>query len=140
MQLFPNENKVLSSDDDGLILTNQRIYMKDKVWGQSYIISIFLEDISSMEVMYKSYIIFIILGAATILFSLYVEENQWAALSLIFFLLWWFTRKHTITIKSDGGSPLFLKVGDMSDDRIEEFVYKVSLAKSKRMTDLNRQS
>ena len=63
MTLLPNEAKIITSDDEKIILTNHRIQMTDSVWGQSFFICIFLEDISSITIKYKSNIIFIILTA-----------------------------------------------------------------------------
>lgn len=61
MKLLPNENKLLTLNEDKIILTNLRIQMTDSVWGQSFSISIFLEDISSIESKYKSNIVQLII-------------------------------------------------------------------------------
>lgn len=46
MYLLTNEIEILSSNENKVILTNQRIHLEDKEWGHSYNITIFLEDIS----------------------------------------------------------------------------------------------
>ncbi len=59
MKLLPNEEKLITSNEDRIILTNFRITKRDEIWGKSYRISIFLEDISSIEVHFKSNCIFL---------------------------------------------------------------------------------
>lgn len=77
MKLLKNEELEISSNGDKIVLTNQRIMMKDKVWGKSYNIYIFLEKISSIETQYKSNILFVILGVLSILGALtLVMQNE----------------------------------------------------------------
>ena len=61
MKLLQNEEKLITSEEDRMILTNYRITKRDEIWGKSYKISIFLEDISSIEVHFKSNIVFLII-------------------------------------------------------------------------------
>jgi hypothetical protein len=144
MKLLPNEEKLVSSNDDKIVLTNHRIQMTDSVWGQSYTISISLENISSIEIKYKSNIILLVLGALSVLAGLYAaSENRDSdsmlggiALGLGFFALWWFTRKHIVSISSNGGSSLDFMVQGMGEERIADFIYKVSLAKQARTNQL----
>lgn len=116
--------------------------MRDEIWGKSYKISIFLEDISSIEVQYKSNIIFLIIGIILALVGLVMSEQGGgqAVSGLIgggiFIALWGFTRKHLVTISSDGGSSLNFVVQGMTDDKIEDFVTSVQDAKRKRVNQL----
>lgn len=144
MKLLPNEEKLITSNADKIILTNHRIQMTDSVWGQSFTVSIFLEDISSIEIKYKSNILLIILGVICVLGGFYMagqsrgSEGMIAGLVLggIFFAIWWFTRKHIISISSDGGSSLNFMVQGMGDEKINDFVHNVSLAKQTRVNQL----
>lgn len=144
MKLLPNELEVVTSNDNKIILTNHRIQMNDSMWGQSFFISIFLEDISSIETKYKSYIFFLILAGISVLGGIFgvVSGNEEAFLSLIFggifFAAWWFTRKHVISISSNGGSSLNFIVQGMGNEQINDFVYKVSLAKQTRVNQLHK--
>jgi hypothetical protein len=137
MKLLPNEELIITSNEDKIMLTNQRIQMTDSVWGQPFTVSIFLVYISSIEIKYKSNILLPILGAICVLGSFYMG-GQGAGLVLggIFFAVWWFTRKHIISISPDGGSSLNFMVQGMDDDRINDFVYDVSLAKQTRVNRL----
>ncbi|MEI6142597.1 MAG: hypothetical protein WCP85_25195 [Mariniphaga sp.] len=138
MTLLPNEAKIITSDDEKIILTNHRIQMTDSVWGQSFFISIFLEDISSITIKYKSNIIFIILTAFCALGSAYYQAPMGLVPTLIFFAVFWFTRKHVISISSNGAASLIFQVEGMDDKKISDFVYEVSLAKQTRVNQLHK--
>lgn len=144
MRFLPNEEKLITSNKDKIILTNYRIQMTDRVWGQSFTISIFLEDISSIEIKYKSNILLLLLCTICVLGGLYIAgqsngiEGMLGGVILggIFFAMWWFTRKHIISISSDGGSSLNFIVQGMGDEKIHDFVHNVSLAKQARVNQL----
>ena len=139
MKLLPNEEKLITSNEDKIVLTNHRIQMTDSFWGQSFTISIFLEDISSIEIKYKSNILLLILGAICVLGGFYMGFKGMPlglVLGGIFFAVWWFTRKHIISISSDGGSSLNFMVQGMGDEKINDFVHNVSVAKQTRVNQL----
>lgn len=143
MKLLPNEENLFTSTAGNLILTSHRIQMTDRAWGQSFTISIFLEDISSIEIKYKSHIFLLILGAIFFIGSLLSVGEAGSGImavgliqSLIFLAIWWFTRKNVISISSDGGASLNFKVQGVDDEDINDFVYKVSLAKQIRVNQL----
>lgn len=144
MKLLPNEEKLITSNEDKIVLTNHRIQMTDSLWGQSFTIWIFLEDISSIEIKYRSRIAFLILAAISVLtgyaMSIRFRGNPEMFSGLIvggiFFALWWFSRKHVISISSNGGSALNFMVQGMADEKINDFAYKVSLAKLTRVNQL----
>ena len=54
----------------------------------------------------------------------------------MFIALWWFSRKHLVSISSNGGKSLNFIVEKMTDDNIEDFVIKVQEAKLKRVNEL----
>ncbi len=144
MKLLQNEEILVSTNEDIVLLTNHRITMKDEVWGKSFKISIFLEDISSVETHYKSNIIFLIIGVILAIGGLLMSaEGDMGVAGLIvggiFIALWWFSRKHLVTISSDGGKALNFAVEQMTDDKIEEFVTKIQEAKLERVNRLFKQ-
>jgi hypothetical protein len=116
--------------------------------GHSYSITIFLEDISSIEIRYNSHIIFLILAAIVGLFWVYLlfASSGYSSngssptgaflLALLFALLYWITRRHVISISSDGGKSLNFLVSQMKEDQIQEFTHKVHAAKAERMREL----
>jgi hypothetical protein len=147
MKLLPGEEMLVASNENKIVLTSHRIQMTESVWGQSYTVSMFLEDISSMEVKYKSYVFFLFIGALSIVAGLYLatqggESNAMLGglvIGVIMFALWWFSRRHMVSISSNGGATLDFMVQGMSDEKIEKFLYDVNLAKHQRMNYLHRQ-
>ena len=145
MTLLPNEQEIVTSNGNKVILTNLRIQMNDSNWGSSYSIEIFHEDISYVETRYKSNIVFLILGCLGILYGLYAASQSYGEslnagfiLGAVFLIMWWFSRRHVISISSDGGSSLNFEVGQMSREQIDNFISKVQTAKLRRVNQLHR--
>ncbi len=141
MKKLENEKVILTSNNDKITLTDHRVHMKVKDWGIDYSIGIFLEDISSIEVKYKSSLILLLGGILSIVGSvLYgLSENQsnilvlGLILGLILFAFWWFSRQHIVSISSNGGSKLNFSIQGFEAEKVEDFVWKVSKAKSERV-------
>lgn len=146
MKLLPNEQKLITSNNDNVILTDHRIYMTEKEWGEAYTISIFLEDIRSIEIKYKSYILFIVLGILFFLAGVFFSGQIGSSggllagliIGLVFLSIWRLTRKHVISITSVSGSSLNILVQGMSEGKIHDFVHTVSVAKQKRVNHLHK--
>jgi len=142
MNLLPDEEKILLSNDNKVVLTNYRIQLNQKDWGSFYNIEIFLENISSVEVKYHSIIILLLLGALSLAagtLEYFQEEshnNIFAILLMIGFGLligWTLTRQRVIRISSDGGGAINMDVHKMSKDQIQDFIDHIQLAKFRRV-------
>lgn len=150
MKLLQNETLLVNSNEDKVLLTNLRVHMNDKDWGRSYSITLFLEDISSIEVIYRSNLILILIAIMSLLLWLITNYNTGSLpsenvvsmglimVAVICFVLYWFTRKHTISITPDGGKQLNFVVSHMKDEQIYDFVYKLQEAKAFRIKELNK--
>lgn len=144
MKLLPDEEKILSSNADKIILTNHRIQLSDNIWGYSFTICIFLENISSIEIKYKSYSLFIYLGTiflflGPIEFCFKYDISKLFIkflVACVFYAIWWYTRRKIVSISSNGGSALNFLVQGMSNDTIHNFIHKVSAAKHNRINKL----
>jgi hypothetical protein len=144
MRLLPNEEELYIVNDSKFVLSNYRVEMRKKDWGESFMISIFLEDISSFQVKYTSIIAFLILGIICVLAGIYRgmyldksgEMIGGLIVGVIFFIVWAISRKHIISIYPDGGSPIILDISGMSEDKISDLIHKVSLAKLTRVNQL----
>ncbi len=146
MYLLPNEEELVSSNGDKIILTDQRIVMNYKVWGKTNHIAIFLEDISSVENIYRNNLYYLGLALCCLFLAMLTSSNfqnpTWLYFFLtfgtIFFLLWISSRRHLIVISSKGGNALKFEVDGMADQEVAEFVYKVQVAKQQRIKYLYR--
>ena len=145
MNLLSGEHLLVSSNDDKIILTDQRIHMRDKIWGRSYQITIFLEDISSIEHLYRNNILYIILAMLSFFLSV-ISINSGAGIPAIyacfivggiFLSLWLGSRQRLIKISSKGGGALCFIIEGMDETYIEDFLYKVQEAKSNRLKELS---
>ena len=142
MNLLPNEIDIDITNNSGIGLTNYRIYKIDKdLWGNSQMISIFLEDISSIEVKYKNYIILLILAVIVVLYGFFESHGDLLyslGLAGLLVLIWFVTRKHVISIASNGGAVRDNLIAGIGKDSISKFIDQVSLAKFNRVNDLHK--
>lgn len=139
MNLFPGEEYLVRSNNERLVLTTHRIELSSKDWGASYRNTLFLEDISSIEVRYTSLSLALIIGVILI-----VGGFMWAAQADVQLfnaatigggfavLIYILSRRHVVSICPNGGHALNFEVGSMSSEEINDFVDKVQLAKAAR--------
>jgi hypothetical protein len=145
MNLLSNESILVKSNDDTIILTNLRIHMTSRKWGRSYQTTIFLEDISSIENVFKSnlsYLIFAII--AFLAGAIYLSNREFIVytymafiLGGIFLTLWLSNRGQQVTFCSKGGSSLTFFVDRINSKQVEEFIQKVEEARIKRIRQLH---
>jgi len=146
MKLLPNEEQLFISKNKKMILTNHRVQLVEREWGQSSSITIFLEDISSIETKFKSDIWLLILAPLLVLGGFYVggfvvDDIATVAggiLGLLSIATWWSTRKRLISISSDGGAQLNFAPHGMDTDKINELVQAVLIAKKARVDQLHK--
>jgi hypothetical protein len=141
-ELLPGES-VLTFSENGLVtVTTHRIRYNNKVWGQSNFISIMLEKISSIQVLYFSYPLLWIIGVLIAVISLTVTATGnigapelTISLFLAFFLIvgYFMSRRHICAITSDGGSKIVFHTENMTTDSMIEFVNTIEAAKQKRV-------
>jgi hypothetical protein len=107
MQLLPNEQRLVSSNEDKIVLTNQRLHLCDKEWGRSYQVTMFLENIRSVERLYKSNPILLVIAIACAVIgffssfqaapSIFQSNHQyWIFAVGILFLAGWLMSRHQV--------------------------------------------
>jgi hypothetical protein len=146
MQLFPDEEILVTSNQDKIVLTSQRVHLNDKEWGRSYQITLFLENISSIENVYKSNPVLLVIAALGLIAGLVTVDRAYEGglafvgftVAVIFLLIWLNSRRHVVTISSNGGAKFNFLVERMDEAQVRDFVDKVQAAKAGRMNQLFR--
>lgn len=122
MELFSFEEYLVRSNNDRLILTTYRLHLRSKDWRQSYSNTLFLEDISSIEVRYSSFFLGLVLGIALIVGGImWAQSGEVPPINLItisgcfLILIYFFTRRHLVSITPNGGKPINFEIGAMHE-------------------------
>lgn len=118
MELLPNEEQKLNFL--GTTITNKRVYTN----SNKYKISIFLKNVSSVELHYKSKSQFLILSVLLGILGLSITSiPAFTLIGVLFGLaLWWFSRKRTIEVFSNGGSSIKIHAGNSKESDVENFI------------------
>ncbi|MCO5247704.1 MAG: hypothetical protein M9887_01975 [Chitinophagales bacterium] len=141
MKLLENEEELLRSNNNEVVLTNRRIWMEKILSGQSYYIDMFLENISTVEVRYKSKLWLLIVGILCIAAGLYLGSGAiFLGLSVgaILIALWWLTRLYVIAVTSHGGVALNISAKGISESKIHDLIHDIAKAKQTRVNSLYR--
>jgi len=144
MYLLPNEQELVNSNEDKILLTDHRIHYTHRIWGKSYQNTLFLEDISSVENLYQSNMLYLVLAILSVFAGIFSMGNDHLAnimvgciiLAAVFFILWLGSRKHVVSISPNGGKPIVFEVEGMGGEQIEDFLFKVQKAKSDRINTM----
>jgi hypothetical protein len=152
MTLLPNEEKLITSDAGRLTLTNQRVFMHNTVWGEPITTSIFLEDVSAIEVKHKGIHALWIMAAVLFTIDFYLDQlhlqvphlelyhsssgSYGFGFGLFLLIIWWLTRRRIVTIASKGGPTLSFTTRGITTESIHSFIDRVSLAKQQRVEKL----
>lgn len=144
MHLHQDEQKLFHTHRDKIILTNERICMNDKSYGRAYSITIFLEDISSVETRYKSSPGWLFVAVLCLCYGLFglVYAGSITALTitmltgLLCLAFWWFSRTHRVSIQAHSGKALEFLAGTFSEEQLTRFIDTLLQAKARRSREL----
>lgn len=144
MNLLSNESILVKSNDDTIILTNLRLHMRGRKWGRDYQVTIFLEDISSIENSFRSNLSYLIFaGISFFVGAINVSNREYIfytymglILGGIFLSLWLSNRGQQVTFCSKGGNSISFFVGHMNSEQVEDFIHKVEEARIQRLRQL----
>ncbi len=135
--LFEKEEIITESDDKVILLTNRRIRYNSSSWGQAHIVSIMLEKISSIEIHYKSLWLFLVVGVILVTGGVIMgANNNGDAMILglgagaVLVLIYFFTRKHVVSISSDSGTKINFSTNGMKREKLMDFINKIERAKN----------
>lgn len=139
--LLDNEEILTQSTDKTVTLTNYRIRYKESELKKARIASIMLEKISAIEIDYKSKPFFLLLsilcfiGVAFLLSFPYPNTILAFVIIIIGFLLLIYylsTRKYVISIVSDSGVAILMKIRGMKIEEITNLINYIEQAKNNR--------
>lgn len=138
--LFEGESLITQSGDKTISLTSHRIRYNANSTGNAYIVSIMLEKISSIEIRYTSWIIVLVIGVILLAGGILLgSQNNGDAMvvgivaGLVCILLYFITRKHIVSIASDGGAKINFQTKGLKREAILEFINKIEVAKAKKL-------
>jgi len=139
---FEDEQEITRSDNDIVILTSHRIRFDDS----KHVISIMLEKVSSIEVHYRSWLICLLVGilAAAAGLGIGADNNGQAmivglVLGAVLILAYFLTRKHVISIASDGGTKINFETRGMKREAILKFINQIEKAKKDQLLNYHAQ-
>ena len=139
LELLNHETVITEANDKTIRLTSHRIIHYKDGYTESKLVSITLEKISSIEVHYKSWLLLLILGILTILAGLMAgaqRHEDVMKLGLVvgvgLILAYLGSRKHLLTISSDGGAKIHIETRGMKREAIWRFINQVDAAKDER--------
>ena len=155
MNLIPSEKSILTSDNEEVILTNLRVSIQGKSYFGSSRISVFLEDIASIEKAHQfdssilKFVIYTVLfGFAITLVKSFQKEELQTSLdfgfiisTIAFFigiLLFLLSKRKFVRIETYGGEKYIINLQKMSETNIEEFIENLIETKSQRINQLNK--
>ncbi|MBL4676901.1 MAG: hypothetical protein JKY70_11965 [Mucilaginibacter sp.] len=140
MKLLENENILTTADDNTVVLTNYRVRsVASKAWGHSQTTSIMLEKISSVQLVYLSFPVLLVLSGITGLVAIGLMSNSGESplifvIATILFIAGYFgSRRHVCSIASDGGAKIIFTIKGINKEQVQGFVENVELAKHNKM-------
>lgn len=135
MKLFTGEEVILTSNEDKLVLTNQRVILQSKDWLHNLQSTIFLEDISSMGTKYRPNqllftisLIFLFLGVINIICLI---------IGIALLLFWFLLKQPYIYIASTGTTELFIEANQLNKEQVLYFLDALQEAKANRVRSLH---
>jgi hypothetical protein len=141
--LLNSEQVITKSDGNVITLTNLRLRYSDSQWGKAHIVSLLLEKISSIEIHYRSNTIFAILAILAIAGGLIAGANgdeEFIGIGIgagvVLIILYLFSRKHYLTISSDGGGKIHFHTKGMKREKVLDFINQLESAIRQRREEL----
>jgi len=149
---FAGEQIVSSSDNGYVTLTTHRISMESKEFGRSYYIAIFLEDISSIQMHYRSFMIALWVGLLAFaggIYTLFTNTDNDSdhmptkvllLAGIVSVAIWLFSKRRIVSIYPNGGKAMEFLANQMSHESMQSFLEQVQLTKAQRVYDLYKKN
>jgi len=135
--LLEDEEILYSSNDKTITLSNKRIRQSSSTIGAGYFLSIPLENISTIELHYTSRPVLLAAGIICIVAGLALGiSGAGMALGLAvvtgaaFILFYFLSRKHILTVASNGGARMNILTTGISNDAMLAFANTIENARN----------
>ena len=144
--LLKGEELISQSANNVVILTTHRIRYNATNSAQSHLVSMMLEKVSSCESRYQSWPVLLVLGVLAVLlggFSLFQFGGQQMAapaiaVGFVLVVAYFASRKHVISISSDGGSRIGFETKGLKREAVVSFINGIEKAKTERVERLHQ--
>ncbi|MBQ21661.1 MAG: hypothetical protein CMD31_12975 [Flavobacteriales bacterium] len=140
--ILEGESIITQSNDKTVTVTNKRVRYQASSSGKAHIVSIMLEKISSIEIHYKSKVFILIIGILLAAAGLFMGANNVGSAMILglvlgglFILIYLLTRKHVVSIASDGGAIIYFQTKGMKREVLLDFINKIEKAKSEKLSN-----
>lgn len=129
IELLPEEQIVISSGNDELVLTNKRLRYDSKEFGKSNFLSMTLSSVASCGLVTKSQPILLLISIILAALAISIGDGEATAtglaISVLFTLIYFGTRKAVLSIASTGGREIMVSVQGMKREELIRFVNTV---------------
>lgn len=148
--LLNGEQLITQSPNNVVVLTTHRIRYHAAASSNAHLVSMMLEKVSSCEVHYQSSPILLVLGITiALLGGLGLVQSRFSGgeigalgllLGVILMLAYLGTRKHIVSIASDGGGRIAFETKGMKRESVVSLINSLEKAKHERMMSLQSSS
>ncbi|MBT2558251.1 hypothetical protein J7E24_10680 [Hymenobacter sp. ISL-91] len=145
--LLDGEALITQSPNKVVMLTTHRIRYNAASSSQAYLVSVLLEKVSSCEVRYQSNPVLLVIGIiAAVLGAMWSTgfngDRELGFLGfivgLMLVLVYFSTRRHIVSVASDGGVRLGFQTKGMKREAVVAFVNAIEKAKVERVEQLQQ--
>lgn len=146
LPLLDGEHLLHQSPNHVVSLTTHRVRLHQANGSTAHIVSMMLEKVSSCEIRYLSYPWLLLVGAVVALggvFALFQRAEPGAVallllLGVVLIIAYLASRRHVVSIASDGGARLSFETKGMRREVVVGFIDNLEQAKNQRMVHLSR--
>lgn len=138
--LFEGESILIEGNNQRLWLTTHRLRYLSGERASDGVISIFLDNISSIQVTRHANRLWLILGfiallAGGVMMSGHAEEPGMliGIVGIVFIIRFFIAQKHVIKVASKGGDPALIVTSGMKAEMVNSFIDSVEKAMNERM-------
>jgi hypothetical protein len=142
--IMPNEEQLLTFNEEELVLTTRRIQMADMDRGN---VELPLEQVNSITIRRRGYkLLFVpgcicLLAGASLFGTSYSNQFQVALIAgIILLMFWWATRKRTIAVASEKGGVSNVDVDEMTSEEIASLIDDIEVARNQRLSEIKQGS